>query len=101
MILDLWPSPEPFEFLRRLRETVPGGRTTVIVWTGEELATEDRERLEAAVLAVVVKGCGGTEALLEELQSLLPALDGQPGSRGVGGIVSAFPLGSPDLESER
>jgi hypothetical protein len=70
---------EPFAFLGRLRATVPGSRTAVLVWTKEELTGPRRAQLEAALQAVVVKGQGGTQALPEELQAWLSGAGGRAG----------------------
>ena len=73
IILDLlMPVMDGFEFLGRLRSTAEGADVPVIVWTSKDLNTEERLRLRASVLSVVMKG-DGTRQLVEELAALLPA----------------------------
>jgi PAS domain S-box-containing protein len=69
VILDLlMPLMDGFAFLDRLRQTVRGRCTPVIVWTGKRLTEEDRTRLRAAAQGVVLKGKRGIAPLLEELR---------------------------------
>src|SRR2546421_638658 len=93
VILDLAPGMEPFQFLQRLRATVPGRSATVLVWMSEELTAQGRAQLEASAEAVVLKSQSGTAALLEELAECLSASDGQAG-RAVG------PEGQPVKEGD-
>jgi PAS domain S-box-containing protein len=72
VVLDLMmPGVDGFEFLERFRRTTAGRRTPVIVWTVKELTVEDGVRLRAMAQSVVVKGEGGVQFLLEELQRQL------------------------------
>ena len=67
------PGMSGFEFLRQLRR--PRQRPAhvpVIVWTVKDLSTEEPMRLRGLAQAVVAKG-EGTQALLDELRSLLRA----------------------------
>jgi hypothetical protein len=48
-----------------------GRRTPVIVWTVKDLSRKERDRLQAAVQGIVMKG-DGTAALLAELNAIVP-----------------------------
>jgi len=73
VVLDLlMPGMNGFEFLDRFRRTDIGRYTPVIVWTVKELSLEERTQLQAYSQAIVLKGSGTTETLLEELQHYLP-----------------------------
>jgi CheY-like chemotaxis protein len=73
IVLDLlMPEMNGLEFLRRFRQTAPGHRTPVIVWTAKDVSPEERERLRDAAQAVVLKSQGIT-ALLAELDVFLPS----------------------------
>jgi CheY-like chemotaxis protein len=69
VVLDLlMPGMDGFEFLLRFRQTPAGRDAVVVVWTVADVTAQDRERLAAAVQAVIRKGDGGTAELLEELE---------------------------------
>jgi len=72
VVLDLrMPGMSGLEFLDRFRRTDNGRRTPVIVWTGADLTAQDRSRLKKAAQAIVMKGGGGVEPLVKELQAHL------------------------------
>jgi CheY-like chemotaxis protein len=73
VIVDLlMPDVDGFEFVSRFR-ALPGGRDIpIIVWTVKDLTAEDRCRLEPWITGLVSKNAGGSDALLAELQRLLP-----------------------------
>ena len=80
LILDLvMPRMDGLEVLRRLRATETGRRVPTIVWTVLELDPGLRERLQASAQAIVRKGRGAAEALLEELRHLALPPAGGPG----------------------
>jgi len=72
VVLDLlMPGMDGFEFLERLRSTEAGRSTPVVVFTSKDLTAEDRTRLRKSAQAVVLKGPGGSTALLRELSTLV------------------------------
>ena len=72
IVLDLiMPEMSGLEFLRRLRQTMPGQRTPVIVWTEKDVTAGELEILRAAAQAVVSKS-HGLAALLAELAAFAP-----------------------------
>jgi len=73
VVLDLlMPGMNGFEFLNRFRRSPEGRRVPVIVWTVADLTDEVRQRLAASATGVVLKGNGGTGALLAELERYAP-----------------------------
>jgi len=56
----------------------------VVVATGKDLTTEDRQRLDGYVERVLQKGAYGPEELLEQIQGLVnrSALSRNPDRRG-------------------
>ncbi len=82
VVLDLvMPNVDGFEFLKRFRRTRGGRHVPVIVWTVKEMTHEERERLLAAVQAVVSK-TEGAEALVTEIQAYVRTA-ATPGAAGV------------------
>jgi protein-histidine pros-kinase len=73
VIVDLlMPGVDGFEFISRFR-AMPGGRDVpIIVWTVKELDAAERRRLQPSITGLVSKNTGGSRALVEELQRLLP-----------------------------
>jgi CheY-like chemotaxis protein len=79
IILDLlMPEFDGFQFLRALRAMENGRRVPVIVWSVKELTSIELERLKSSARAVVEKGTGSTDALLRELQQLVPIPEPTP-----------------------
>lgn len=69
VILDLlMPELDGFQFLERFRRMPAGQRTPVIVWTVKDLSPADRRQLKTLAQAVVVKGDGAPDQLLNELE---------------------------------
>jgi signal transduction histidine kinase/DNA-binding response OmpR family regulator len=72
VVLDLlMPGMDGFEFLERFRSTEMGRATPVVVFTSKDLTAEDQTRLRRGAQAVVLKGPGGSTALLRELTTLV------------------------------
>jgi CheY-like chemotaxis protein len=68
VILDLLlPSLNGFEFLHALRQQ-PRPHPPVFVWTSLDLDADNLQRLAQSAQAVVNKGQGGLEVLVEELR---------------------------------
>jgi CheY-like chemotaxis protein len=79
VIVDLlMPGVDGFEFISRFRG-MPGGRDVpIIVWTVKELDAAERRRLQPSITGLVSKNTGGSRALVEELQRLLPGAASAP-----------------------
>jgi signal transduction histidine kinase/DNA-binding response OmpR family regulator/HAMP domain-containing protein len=78
VVLDLlMPGMDGFEFLDRLRSDPGGRQVPVIVWTVMDLDAEQRARLRASAQAVVLKGNGGSAAVVTELETFLPKIAGE------------------------
>jgi PAS domain S-box-containing protein len=72
VVLDLvMPDTDGFGFLKRFRATPSGRRTPVIIWTVKDVTRKERDALEAAAQAIVLKS-EGTAALLAEIRNLVP-----------------------------
>jgi PAS domain S-box-containing protein len=81
VIVDLlMPGVDGFEFVSRFRAMPAGHDVPIIVWTVKDLNAGERRRLQPSITAVVSKNAGGSHALVEELQRLLP-LAGSPPKR--------------------
>ncbi|HWM85547.1 MAG TPA: PAS domain S-box protein, partial [Kofleriaceae bacterium] len=66
VVLDLlMPGMDGFEFVSRLRDTPAGRDVPVIVWTVKDLSSEERARLRASAAAIVYKGAGGANPLVD------------------------------------
>ena len=73
VIVDLlMPNVDGFEFVSRFRAMPNGRDVPIIVWTVKDLDAGDRRRLQPSITALVSKNTGGSTALVEELQRLLP-----------------------------
>jgi CheY-like chemotaxis protein len=73
VIVDLlMPGVDGFEFVTRFRAMPAGRHVPIIVWTGKDLDAADRRRLQSSITGLVSKNAGGSHALVEELQRLLP-----------------------------
>jgi PAS domain S-box-containing protein len=79
VIVDLlMPGVDGFEFVTRFR-AMPGGRDVpIIVWTVKDLDAAERRRLQPSITGLVSKNAGGSHALVEELQRLLPMAASTP-----------------------
>jgi PAS domain S-box-containing protein len=86
VIVDLlMPGVDGFEFISRFR-AMPGGRDVpIIVWTVKELDAAERRRLQPSITGLVSKNAGGSHALVEELQRLLPLAASAPKGKGADG----------------
>jgi CheY-like chemotaxis protein len=62
----LMPDVDGFEFISRFRRTPAGRDVPIIVWTVKDLEADERRRLQASTAAVVSKGAGGANALVED-----------------------------------
>jgi len=83
VILDLlMPEMDGFEFLAELRKTDAGKDVPVIIWTMKDLGKDDRARLLAIAQAVVPKGSGSLQRLIEELKSRAPRIAPRREERG-------------------
>jgi len=72
LILDLlMPGMDGFAFLQRLRQTASGKRLPVLVWTSKLLTDQETEQLRASTQAVVTKGDGSTNAVVDTLAEVL------------------------------
>lgn len=72
IILDLvMPNINGFEFLDQLRAQPANQDIPVIVWTSQDLNSQDSARLRAQSQAIVLKRHGDVALLLEELKSLV------------------------------
>jgi PAS domain S-box-containing protein len=73
VIVDLlMPGVDGFEFVSRFRAMPAGRDVPIIVWTVKDLDEVERRRLQPSITALVSKNTGGSTALVEELQRLLP-----------------------------
>jgi protein-histidine pros-kinase len=73
VIVDLlMPGVDGFEFVSRFRAMPAGRDVPIIVWTVKDLDAGDRRRLQPSITGLVSKNAGGSQALVEELQRLLP-----------------------------
>ena len=79
VIVDLlMPGVDGFEFVSRFRAMPAGRDIPIIVWTVKDLDADDRRRLQPLITGVVSKNAGGSRALVEELQRLLPLAPSLP-----------------------
>jgi CheY-like chemotaxis protein len=79
VIVDLlMPGVDGFEFVSRFRAMPAGRDVPIIVWTGKDLDAGDRRRLQPSITGLVSKNAGGSRALVEELQRLLPLAASAP-----------------------
>jgi len=73
VIVDLlMPRVDGFEFISRLRAFPAGREVPILVWTIKDVDGDERRRLRASAAAIVSKSAGGSQALVDELQRLLP-----------------------------
>jgi PAS domain S-box-containing protein len=73
IILDLlMPGLSGFEFLERLRTQIQNRHVPVIVWTAKDLSVVEERRLRDHAQAVHSKLMGGTTALVQEIERLVP-----------------------------
>jgi PAS domain S-box-containing protein len=73
VVVDLvMPHVDGFEFITRLRAMPDGDRPIVIVWTIKDLDAAELRRIPSEAL-VISKRQGGTAALVEALEQILPA----------------------------
>jgi CheY-like chemotaxis protein len=83
-VLDLlMPGIDGFVFISRFRSLAACGGVPVVVWTVKDLDPEERQHLRASTAAVVFKREGGSQALLNEMRRLLPAI---PPAQSVYGV---------------
>jgi len=69
IVLDLlMPGMNGFEFLYRLRRSELGRQIPVLVWTVQELSAEDRAALQQMAQAVISKGNGSLQPLIDEIR---------------------------------
>jgi CheY-like chemotaxis protein len=74
ILMDLMmPEMDGFLLLNELRQTDTWRSIPVIVVTAKELTPDDRQRLDSAVAAILHKGEGTCETLLQQLRQLVPA----------------------------
>ncbi len=79
VIVDLlMPGVDGFEFVSRFRAMPAGRDVPIIVWTVKELDAPERRRLLPLITGLVSKNAGGSHALVEELQRLLPLAPSAP-----------------------
>jgi CheY-like chemotaxis protein len=79
VIVDLlMPGVDGFEFVSRFRAMPAGREIPIIVWTVKDLDAGDRRRLQPSITSIVSKNEGGSRALVEELQRLLPLAASAP-----------------------
>jgi CheY-like chemotaxis protein len=73
VIVDLlMPGVDGFEFVSRFRAMPAGSDVPIIVWTVKDLDADERRRLLPSITGLVSKNAGGSRALVDELQRLLP-----------------------------
>jgi PAS domain S-box-containing protein len=85
VIVDLlMPGVNGFEFVSRFRAMPAGREVPIIVWTVKDLDADERRRLQPSITGLVSKNAGGSHALVEELQRLLPLAASSP-AKGVHG----------------
>lgn len=76
VVLDLlMPNIDGLEFLRRFRLTESGKKTPVIISTSQDVTDVDRSRIQASVAAVIQKGGGSMEKLINEVKRICPTMD--------------------------
>jgi PAS domain S-box-containing protein len=74
IVLDLlMPNMTGFEFLDRLRSQPESKTIPVIVWTSQDLTSQEKARLDATAQAIVLKRHGDIALVLEELKTNLTA----------------------------
>jgi PAS domain S-box-containing protein len=79
VIVDLlMPGVDGFEFVSRFRAMPAGRDVPIIVWTVKDLDAAERRRLQPSITGLVSKKAGGSHALVEELQRLLPLAASAP-----------------------
>jgi len=79
VIVDLlMPGVDGFEFVSRFRAMPTGRDVPIIVWTVKDLDATERRRLQPSITGLVSKNSGGSRALVEELQRLLPVAASKP-----------------------
>jgi nitrogen-specific signal transduction histidine kinase/CheY-like chemotaxis protein len=79
VIVDLlMPGVDGFEFVSRFRAMPAGRNVPIIVWTVKDLDAGERRRLQPSITGLVSKNAGGSHALVEELQRLLPLAASAP-----------------------
>jgi PAS domain S-box-containing protein len=79
VIVDLlMPGVDGFEFVSRFRAMPAGRDVPVIVWTVKDLDAGERRRLQPSITGLVSKNMGGSNALVQELQRLLPRAASPP-----------------------
>ena len=83
----LMPHVDGFEFIARLRTLTVGRDVPIVVWTAKDLDAAEIGRLEMSVVAIASKRAGGSQALIEALEPLLPVT-----SVGPGGVIDADAL---------
>jgi CheY-like chemotaxis protein len=80
VIVDLlMPGVDGFEFVTRFRAMPAGRDVPIIVWTVKDLSVDERRRLLPSITGLVSKNAAGSQALVEELQRLLPLVASLPG----------------------